>query len=108
MLLYFFFFQAEDGIRDGRVTGVQTCALPISSDGPLGVLSGMRPPCPDRCGLDVQRRRGATSQRRSDQSSLAPQQREAVAESLRAFALSDSAAPPSASHSSPPARRGNC
>src|SRR5690348_17531889 len=27
---YFFFFQAEDGIRDGRVTGVQTCALPIS------------------------------------------------------------------------------
>src|SRR4051794_41878785 len=30
MLLFFFFFQAEDGIRDGRVTGVQTCALPIS------------------------------------------------------------------------------
>src|SRR5437870_10941425 len=27
----FFFFQAEDGIRDGHVTGVQTCALPISS-----------------------------------------------------------------------------
>src|SRR5690348_18027456 len=27
--LCFFFFQAEDGIRDGRVTGVQTCALPI-------------------------------------------------------------------------------
>src|SRR5438876_8561238 len=27
----FFFFQAEDGIRDGRVTGVQTCALPICS-----------------------------------------------------------------------------
>src|SRR5207253_6176323 len=26
-----FFFQAEDGIRDGHVTGVQTCALPISS-----------------------------------------------------------------------------
>src|SRR6266581_6444375 len=25
----FFFFQAEDGIRDGRVTGVKTCALPI-------------------------------------------------------------------------------
>src|SRR5690348_720656 len=30
---FFFFFQAEDGIRDGRVTGVQTCALPISGDG---------------------------------------------------------------------------
>src|SRR5690348_17431985 len=28
---FFFFFQAEDGIRDGRVTGVQTCALPILS-----------------------------------------------------------------------------
>src|SRR5690625_663249 len=27
--LYYFFFQAEDGIRDGHVTGVQTCALPI-------------------------------------------------------------------------------
>src|SRR3989449_3943264 len=29
--LLFFFFQAEDGIRDVAVTGVQTCALPISS-----------------------------------------------------------------------------
>src|SRR5690625_2368783 len=28
--LLVFFFQAEDGIRDGHVTGVQTCALPIS------------------------------------------------------------------------------
>src|SRR5690348_18468439 len=28
-MFVFFFFQAEDGIRDGRVTGVQTCALPI-------------------------------------------------------------------------------
>src|SRR5207253_23786 len=28
-LLSIFFFQAEDGIRDGHVTGVQTCALPI-------------------------------------------------------------------------------
>src|SRR5690606_41046452 len=28
---FFFFFQAEDGIRDFHVTGVQTCALPISS-----------------------------------------------------------------------------
>src|SRR5690348_18111078 len=30
LVLFVFFFQAEDGIRDGRVTGVQTCALPIS------------------------------------------------------------------------------
>src|SRR5256885_8314999 len=29
-MLLFFFFQAEDGIRDYKVTGVQTCALPIS------------------------------------------------------------------------------
>src|SRR2546422_7483370 len=28
--IFFFFFQAEDGIRDVAVTGVQTCALPIS------------------------------------------------------------------------------
>src|SRR2546427_9313203 len=31
LLWIFFFFQAEDGIRDLTVTGVQTCALPISS-----------------------------------------------------------------------------
>src|SRR5229473_6186122 len=30
-IVFFFFFQAEDGIRDKLVTGVQTCALPISS-----------------------------------------------------------------------------
>src|SRR2546422_11631742 len=29
-MFFFFFFQAEDGIRDVAVTGVQTCALPIS------------------------------------------------------------------------------
>src|SRR5699024_11723850 len=31
-LMYTFFFQAEDGIRDRNVTGVQTCALPIYAD----------------------------------------------------------------------------
>src|SRR5437762_6636623 len=30
LFFFFFFFQAEDGIRDTSVTGVQTCALPIS------------------------------------------------------------------------------
>src|SRR5205085_3638675 len=30
LVVFFFFFQAEDGIRDLTVTGVQTCALPIS------------------------------------------------------------------------------
>src|SRR5699024_1000999 len=34
----FFFFQAEDGIRDRNVTGVQTCALPISI---TSVISGL-------------------------------------------------------------------
>src|SRR5690348_17739503 len=52
-LFFFFFFQAEDGIRDGRVTGVQTCALPISARvrGPLGPSLGQ--PVPAR---DVERR----------------------------------------------------
>src|SRR5215510_14797413 len=36
-----FFFQAEDGIRDGHVTGVQTCALPICSDWGGGKLNAM-------------------------------------------------------------------
>src|SRR5256885_16338434 len=36
--LFFFFFQAEDGIRDYKVTGVQTCALPI-----LRLLAGAGP-----------------------------------------------------------------
>src|SRR5258706_4510940 len=35
----FFFFQAEDGIRDWSVTGVQTCALPIY--GAVGLSSGL-------------------------------------------------------------------
>src|SRR5258708_19072549 len=45
----FFFFQAEDGIRDDLVTGVQTCALPISSpgsaprEGPRGRSRGAEP-----------------------------------------------------------------
>src|SRR5256884_1427162 len=35
-VVFFFFFQAEDGIRDVAVTGVQTCALPISPRGTWG------------------------------------------------------------------------
>src|SRR5436305_9865119 len=38
-LFFFFFFQAEDGIRDADVTGVQTCALPISIELGLAVHS---------------------------------------------------------------------
>src|SRR2546430_8481312 len=51
MFYCFFFFQAEDGIRDLTVTGVQTCALPISRQQP-GVVeperSGADHPDPDR------------------------------------------------------------
>src|SRR5438552_9301157 len=39
----FFFFQAEDGIRDDLVTGVQTCALPISPVRPDRDLTGETP-----------------------------------------------------------------
>src|SRR2546426_1921966 len=38
-LFFFFFFQAEDGIRDYKVTGVQTCALPIL----LGIFDAIAP-----------------------------------------------------------------
>src|SRR3712207_8225362 len=42
--IFFFFFQAEDGIRDIGVTGVQTCALPISPIPRLApVTSAARP-----------------------------------------------------------------
>src|SRR5215475_14030703 len=37
-MYFFFFFQAEDGIRDFHVTGVQTCALPIFADGLIARL----------------------------------------------------------------------
>src|SRR2546430_5518349 len=42
VIMFFFFFQAEDGIRDLTVTGVQTCALPIfemSIDDPTDISS---------------------------------------------------------------------
>src|SRR5207253_3991870 len=49
--LFDFFFQAEDGIRDGHVTGVQTCALPICRGRTSPVPS--RPSSPPRswCGM---------------------------------------------------------
>src|SRR5207253_6960705 len=47
-----FFFQAEDGIRDGHVTGVQTCALPICSATPATLLDSPD----DRLGVLVGRR----------------------------------------------------
>src|SRR5882762_2886735 len=41
-MFFFFFFQAEDGIRDSSVTGVQTCALPICGV-PLPATAGAGP-----------------------------------------------------------------
>src|SRR5690625_7926189 len=49
---WYFFFQAEDGIRAGHVTGVQTCALPISKDDlesvamEAGSILSRHPSCP--------------------------------------------------------------
>src|SRR5256885_7409882 len=48
--IFIFFFQAEDGIRDYKVTGVQTCALPIST---------FKPPLP----AAVSRRRSSWARR---------------------------------------------
>src|SRR2546430_15400077 len=55
MVFLFFFFQAEDGIRDLTVTGVQTCALPIYLE--LGGLAR-------RAGRSRSRRTGARALRR--------------------------------------------
>src|SRR5205085_8795293 len=65
-----FFFQAEDGIRDLTVTGVQTCALPISAVAATHTAAECRAACearnipascgwmsraPQRCARDAQR-----------------------------------------------------
>src|SRR2546425_12561043 len=42
MCAFFFFFQAEDGIRDKLVTGVQTCALPITEGRVLSARDSRR------------------------------------------------------------------
>src|SRR3712207_1621121 len=52
-MFFFFFFQAEDGIRDIGVTGVQTCALPIcwrDQAGRVVVPHGFRSSFRDWCG----------------------------------------------------------
>src|SRR6266850_4091950 len=66
--LFFFFFQAEDGIRDYKVTGVQTCALPISAHlkvavDDVGARFELRQPKND--GGDRSRRKIAWSERES-------------------------------------------
>src|SRR5206468_10177116 len=64
LIIYVFFFQAEDGIRGLIVTGVQTCALPIS----LGRCRRRHRPKVGRAGraaLDRSRRGTATGCRRA-------------------------------------------
>src|SRR3989338_2770983 len=60
------FFQAEDGIRDGTVTGVQTCALPILEPGPeengRGIFAGAK--------ADPRDERAAHGARRCDELDL--------------------------------------
>src|SRR6266542_5545468 len=64
---YFFFFQAEDGIRDATVTGVQTCALPIFQVGAFlitwhGIFSVLGILAAARLGAYVLEQDGVTSQ----------------------------------------------
>src|SRR2546430_3344419 len=66
----FFFFQAEDGIRDLTVTGVQTCALPISVRGasaPRGRHARSGIPMPD-----VRPGRGAAHEPHGDPTGRVP------------------------------------
>src|SRR2546425_12573415 len=65
---FFFFFQAEDGIRDKLVTGVQTCALPISSRR----ASRRRPPACSGGTMRSFGKRTATSVRRTSSSPHRP------------------------------------
>src|SRR5712691_3985419 len=69
----FFFFQAEDGIRDLTVTGVQTCALPICGRPDASVGRGHRRDEPLRA---LERKGGAAASRRyrapSDRGAPAP------------------------------------
>src|SRR3712207_4207154 len=48
--LFFFFFQAEDGIRDHCVTGVQTCALPILPVATFSLVQLLSPAVPAEAG----------------------------------------------------------
>src|SRR2546422_10059654 len=67
----FFFFQAEDGIRDVAVTGVQTCALPISQVQP-GNCAAVQSGCRKGAGADqpVQDRGSVTCSSRSGRSAV--------------------------------------
>src|SRR2546427_1536805 len=81
LFFFFFFFQAEDGIRYLTVTGVQTCALPISRHHALLALRVSGP----RLGLGLCRDRGP----RADQSTPARPGDDFPAHAARRHRLSD-------------------
>src|SRR2546429_4080655 len=56
MCLFFFFFQAEDGIRDVAVTGVQTCALPIYAREVLALQPNAAPAGPQQAADGIEGR----------------------------------------------------
>src|SRR2546430_3413960 len=69
----FFFFQAEDGIRDLTVTGVQTCALPIyRSRAPVRVVRALRRALPPAPRKETRARRSQSSRARDRTSCRAP------------------------------------
>src|SRR3712207_8085058 len=71
-ILFVFFFQAEDGIRDIGVTGVQTCALPIYASRPyLREADHLGPVSVDDF-ADAGARRPARAQHESRQRTLPP------------------------------------
>src|SRR2546426_633854 len=69
LMVAFFFFQAEDGIRDYKVTGVQTCALPISAGDAAGI------PVRRARGRATQSDRGTDARRVGRRGSLDPDER---------------------------------
>src|SRR2546422_5101951 len=84
MLKMIFFFQAEDGIRDVAVTGVQTCALPISARAwhrarADSARSTLGPPRPRSSGCG----RGRPRESRALPAALAPPERAAWSEGSR-------------------------
>src|SRR5437588_5475137 len=75
IFLFFFFFQAEDGIRDHCVTGVQTCALPICAG--AGAAARGRGPVRRRRRRGLRRRRRLRPPRRARACRADPRRRPA-------------------------------
>src|SRR5688572_16431268 len=76
-----FFFQAEDGIRDLTVTGVQTCALPISAR--TGSPNGSRPTLPTVQSPNEKRSSGRGSNSSIERRLLGTRDRSAATRSVR-------------------------